>query len=494
MKNIRLTLFFVFGILFGQINAQTEYLMLNDSSILKFINTGLFQIQNIHFKGFPGTVYQATIEDPFTRDLKYYSNGVNVWNSNGNFVFGSTDTMPTQVYVYSLIQNCFIIGSYNKTFWIRATTYGLNITPFLEIVTICDSCQNYEGEFIDRDTFYSTTSNEITGSFGVVRHANGNDWWIIGQLQDDNRLIRWKMENDTLKGPWYQLVTMDLSTYNWTPQYAGNSGFNSTINFSKSGSKLLITNHSAGMSVFDFNRQTGIVNNEYNQQPFFLPNYKVKHAGYGDFSPNERFLYLIGYDTLYQVDLQDMAPWNNRKIIYYDYTGPGGDTTISVPHRTKTDEMIFRTNSTYGSQYNEYLWRIPYPDSLYPQCGIDSVYFNFLPHVYTCNCWGIPTNPDYDLGPITSTSVELNPKMEAIVYPNPASERLVLELQGADWKDIMEYQLMTLQGKECVFHFTPTLGLNTAEADVSYLSPGMYFLKLTDNKQRLTVLKVQIMR
>jgi hypothetical protein len=131
---------------------------------------------------------------------------------------------------------------------------------------------------------------------------------------------------------------------------------------------------------------------------------------------------------------------------------------------------------------------------LYPQCGIDSVYFNYLPHVYTCNCWGTPTNPDYDLGPITSTSEELNAKMEAKVYPNPASERLVLELQGADWKDITEYKLMTLQGKECVLRFSPTLGLNTVEADVSHLSPGMYFLKLIDTRQRTKMLKVQIIR
>jgi hypothetical protein len=494
MKNIQLALVCVLGILFGHVYAQTEYIMLNDSAMLKFTNSGVNQVQNIHFKGLQCCLYQATMDDPTTRNLKYYSNGVNIWNSNGNYVFGSTDTVPIGPYTYTLMQNCFIPGSFNKTFWIRATKSNLNFNPFIEVITICDSCQNYEGEFIDRDTFYSTTTHELTGDFGIVRHANGTDWWIIGQLQDDNRLIRWKMENDTLKGPWYQLITMDLSTYNWTPSYLGNVGAYSTFNFSKSGTKLLITNQYAGMSVFDFNRQTGVVSNEYYQTPFFLPSYHVWHARYGDFSPNERFLYLISADTLYQVDLQDLTPWDNRKIIYFDFTGPYGDTTFNEFHRTKTDEMIFGTNSTFISQFNDHLWRIPYPDSLYPQCGIDSVYFNYLPHVYTCNCWGIPTNPDYDLGPITGTSEELNAKMEAIVYPNPASERLVLELQGADWKDITEYKLMTLQGKECVFHFIPTLGLNTVEADVSHLSPGMYFLKLTNTSQQTKVLKVQIMR
>ena len=487
MKYILFLLFF----LVGKVNAQTEYIMLADSGMLKFTSSGVNLIPNVNFKGMTCCVYTATMEDPTTRNLKYYSNGVNVWNANGNYVYGSTDTVPILPFTYTYMQNCFIPGNYNKTFWIRASVYNPNYNPFLEVVTLCDSCHNYEGEFIDRDTFYSTTTQEITGEFGIVQHANGNDWWIIGQLQDDNRLIRWKMENDTLKGPWYQLINMDLSTYNWTPGYGGNIGLLSTINFSKSGTKLLITNQFAGMSVFDFNRQTGVVSNEYYQLPFFMPNYNVRHARFGDFSPNERFLYLIGGDTLYQVDLQDLTPWDNRKILYFDFTGPGGDTTFHEFHRTKTDEMIFGTNSTYGPQFLDYLWRIPYPDLLYPQCGLDSLYLNLTPYV---NILGIPTNPDYDLGPITSTSEELNPKMEALVYPNPASERLMLELQGADWKDITEYKLMTLQGKECVLRFSPTLGLNTVEADVSHLSPGMYFLKLIDTRQRTKVLKVQIIR
>jgi hypothetical protein len=436
-------------------------------------------------------LFSSSMEDPLTRQLKYYSNGVNVWNQNQNFVFGSTDTFA-QTYVNSLsrMRNGFIPGSFGKTFWVRATNYALSYNGFLEVVTICDSCQNYEGEFIDRDTFYSTTTQEITGVFNIIRHGNGIDWWIIGTLESTNRLIRWKMENDTLKGPWYQMVTYDNGINN-----ASDIGLIGRLVFNKNADQLLLINEYAGMSVFDFDRNTGLVSNEKYTPPRWTnhyPNAPISFQRFGDFSPNGRFLYLAEYDTLYQLDLLDTLPWDNKKVIY-SIPKENEDSILFNVYRTKDGQVLISTNgSSLGGDFNKYLWRIPYPDSLWPQCGIDT-FFYYLPY-NSINSWGTPTNPDYDLGPVTSTSEELNPKIESIVYPNPASDRLVLELQGADWKDITEYKLMTLQGRECVFHFTPTLGLNTVEADVSHLSPGIYFLKLTDTRQRTKVLKVQIMR
>ena len=493
MKNTQLALLFVLGILFGHVYAQTEYFPTRDSTIFKCYNCNIQSLPAMNYITNPAIwLFPSAMEDPITRQLKYYSNGVNVWNQYGNFVFGSIDTIPIQATSLALMRNGFIPGSFGKTFWVRATN-GENQSSnnnFLEIVTICDSCQNYEGEFIDRDTFYSTTTQDITGAFNIIRHGNGIDWWIIGTLESTNRLIRWKMENDTLKGPWYQMVTYDNGINSWADM-----GGRGRLVFNKNADQLLVINHYAGMSVFDFDRNTGLVSNEKYTPPRWTtayPNCPEAFPPYGDFSPNGRFLYLAERDTLYQLDLLDTVPWDSKKVMY-SIPQENDDSIFCNVYRSKDGQVFISTNgSSLGGDFGSYLWKIPNPDSLWPQCGLDTFFF-YLPY-NSINQWGTPTNPDYDLGPITSTSEELKPKMEALVYPNPASERLVLELQGADWNDITEYKLMTLQGRECVFHFTPTLGLNTVEADVSHLSPGMYFLKLTDTRQRTKVLKVQIMR
>jgi hypothetical protein len=78
---------------------------------------------------------------------------------------------------------------------------------------------------------------------------------------------------------------------------------------------------------------------------------------------------------------------------------------------------------------------------------------------------------------VTALMPDSNKKKDIIIYPNPASENIVIELSGAEKSDQMDFTLFDLQGKRVVDnHRLPT---KTIEIKLPVLKPGVYFYEIT---------------
>lgn len=122
----------------------------------------------------------------------------------------------------------------------------------------------------------------------ACRHANGRDWWIIAQNNDDRtKFTRFMIGPDFVKGPFIQHfdvpVTFDCGGTNV---------------FSPDGTKWLHSEWQSGTQIFDFDRETGLLSNfRYLDHPY------PQIAGDIIVSPNSRFLYLLDGGAIRQFDI-----------------------------------------------------------------------------------------------------------------------------------------------------------------------------------------------
>ena len=84
---------------------------------------------------------------------------------------------------------------------------------------------------------------------------------------------------------------------------------------------------------------------------------------------------------------------------------------------------------------------------------------------------------------------ELN--LHLSVYPNPASDYLVIQL-NQEYKNGLSVRLVNIQGAGCgIFKFNSS----TAVIDVSGLAPGMYYLQISDpDSNAMKTFKITIIK
>lgn len=150
----------------------------------------------------------------------------------------------------------------------------------------------------------------FTGTFGngkitATRHANGRDWWIPIPESGSNRYYIFLVDPQG----------MHLShTQEIGPENEIGVGF---AEFSQDGSKYAIinwvnTDEGAILDYYDFDRCTGRFS-EHRRLKFNLGSFGVGVT----FSPNNRFLYVSLWKTLYQIDLVN-APQDTVVADYWD--------------------------------------------------------------------------------------------------------------------------------------------------------------------------------
>jgi hypothetical protein len=91
----------------------------------------------------------------------------------------------------------------------------------------------------------------------------------------------------------------------------------------------------------------------------------------------------------------------------------------------------------------------------------------------------------YEISIITSVN-DLAIELKAQVYPNPATDKLILSIGSQEYKNL-RYQLIDLQGKTIA---SDRVNQNTQSIDMSKLSNGTYFLRVLSNKQQLKTFQI----
>jgi Secretion system C-terminal sorting domain len=339
------------------------------------------------------------------------------------------------------------------------------------------------GAVIEKNTMID--SYKAWDAIGAVKHGNGRDWWMITKSHNNSQ------RSDSLN---IYLITPD--GIQGHVQQIGDSAYGGFANmiFNRDGSKFLFTAGTGLIEVMDFDRCTGLLSNANVIFPF-NPHPVIRGSA---FSPNGNVLYYATGDVksyLIQLDLTAPNIWASRDTLArMDAPGDAAGSLRLAPDNKIYWSCAWTNGVVFNYPYQDTMYHpenmnlsvINDPDVVGSGCNV-SMYSFYLGGKRTY--WGLPNNPDYDLGPLSGSACDslsngINETERIItlnVYPNPATESVFIS--GIEEKIISVEALNSLsQIVSLKFeHESSRVKINTGT-----LISGIYLLKISTNKKQYT--------
>lgn len=380
---------------------------------------------------FEGT---TAISDEQTGQLLFYTNGLNVYSHNHTLMQNGYQAALST----SITQNIIVKkpGSTSTFYLFTADVQGgISSNPAfptaigINWAEIDMSLNGGLGSVVSKFNILKDTSN--CEKLTAVRHANGQDIWLVGHEYGNNNFFVYQITSagiDTIP-QFFSLGPTIITPQQGIPAQSRYDAIGE-MKASPDGSRIAFTSYYNGYTaVFDFDNTSGAIT-----QPIEL---KITGGGYGlTFSPDNNLLYLGRIDTnttgglpstadLLQFDLRsgDSATIQNSVQSIYSCVNCGFSSMKIAPNR----KIIVSHYGTSGSFTGDpFLGVISKPDSI----GIYATYAHFgISLNGQPSSWGLNNlmeNPNYCL----TTDIEEFTALAApfIVSPNPFTD--VLHISG----------------------------------------------------------------
>ncbi len=410
----------------------------------------------------------ASISDSLG-NMKFFSNGCVVGNVlNDTMINGDSLNPGPCVDSYCantgnvLIQGNLILPYPNNSnqyvFFHETCDYTTNLSPTKLYTSVIDmTLDSGRGGVISKNVvLYQDTLCDI--SLTAVKHANGNDWWILVHEKYTSNYIRFLLTNSGISGPFFQSIGPVFSVDGY-----GSSKFSPDGNWYATGSRP------GGIDLYQFDRCSGtLFNRTYLDFPDTIWNFV-------EFSPNSRFLYAVWLFSIYQLDLNSADITNSRQLVGTDDGVLAlGQTTRYFYPQLGPDGKIY-----ISCEANVYLHTIENPDSLGVGCNViqRSLY------IPSSNSM-LPNFPNYRLGAVDSLYCDTinlvrseHKQPEGIsVYPNPANDFINISPKNENEK-IETFLFYNQYGR-----LISSQIFSSQEVNLQSLSSGLYLLEVRTNK------------
>ncbi|MCG8389791.1 MAG: T9SS type A sorting domain-containing protein [Cytophagales bacterium] len=378
----------------------------------------------------------ASISNPQSGELLFYSNGETVWNrehevmQNGVGLRGELSTnqgvlitpFPGESDLYYL-------------FTLSATVKEDSTSAQLYYSVVDMSLDNGLGAVLEQ-TKNTFITNRLTEKMTAIRHANGQDFWlIVHEMWNNNFLVyhigpgRVNLHRRVAIGSIHPIDTMDINM---------GSGY---LKASPNGKKLAQTQYSGSMGVplelFDFDSTTGTISN-----PLSLGNFLTQHGM--SFSPDNTKLYVNGTctncpgppDIFYQFDLEqnDIAAsrigliFNNPR---FDFN-PLDNSWAAIALQNAPDGKIYTTGSSGNLRDPQLvtsdLLVINNPNAHGYDSDIRLVSFNFRSGMVRNGLPNFIESTFNNLSPTNNPNAPCSDEIGIDLYPNPTGDYITLEV------------------------------------------------------------------
>ena len=379
-------------------------------------------------------------------------------------------------------------------------TLDLNIDKGLYYSVIDMSLDNGLGDVTIKNINLNTIwwADEIN----AIKHANGRDWWIILRTEQNN-----------FDDKYYRYLVSPNGIDSMPAQQIGTGSQTGFVEFkwNKQGDKMAMVNYAGLVEIYDFDRCTGLLSNPITvRQPVTVN--PAPAINFCEFSSSGDFLYISANpiipdsSRLIQIDLRSYPNNITMDTLWSTYYPK---VTAGALKRGPDDKIYFSC-AYVPSNFNNY----PYADSMYNQYNMNLGVINspdslglacdFQPWSFYLNgkrtYWGLPNNPDYDMGPVVgsicdslSTGFATITNTKGVinkVFPNPNNGAFYIELTQTFASPVWA-ELYDTQGKLCArqlidnTHYTTPIHFEQVVA-------GIYTLKLSTNKINLGTVKVVV--
>ena len=430
--------------------------------------------------------------------LLFYSDGCKIYNRTGQVMMNGSGLNPGAAYSTG---NCPDEGN--------AIPKGLLILPLpgdSSRYCIFHKAAEFDGgKLLIKKLYYSQVDMSANGGLGkvleknkvivsdtlqggnlhAVRHANGEDWWIMLAKSTADVVYSVLLTGDGIAGVFEQQVGIIPDPW------FSSAGMTC---FSPDGTKYARWYKNEQLSLFDFDRNTGLLSN---LQQFYVDSTGGNY-NYGgcSFSSSSRFLYVNTQLSLYQFDLAaadvqaskthvgefDGYLWWGQLPVTFGFMQLAPDCKIYIPSRNGSDILHVIHN----------------PDV--PGLGCNFVQHEF--YLPALNASTIPNFPNYRLGtpyPVCDSSIQLvtsavpvlPPVREVRVWPNPARGEVQVGLP-AQLPSLVSWVLYDAMGRR-VIERRLEVGQSVQAVPLDGAPPGLYFWEARTAGGRLGSGKLVVM-
>jgi hypothetical protein len=517
LSNMRISLIFFFALIQFYAFTQPMYDAKRDFMWIFGKEQGLNNVDQVYFdfrtdsisffiRSIPGQELHQTNTSicDTTGNLLFYSNGCVLVDSNYHYIPGA-DTInkgPEWEYYcprsgsnvtrgYGAVNGCWILPVAEKKYKVfcvellnsTAHTSGMRYTTVIQ-----DSITNLlSGYNVDQFLFQA----DIHGNKrGIVRHANGRDWWMINEGY--GKKTYYVSRIDSSDQPLETLI-QTFPILKDTGYHGGGQAC-----FSPDGTKYVAIDARAQCQVFDFDRCAGKLSNP-RQIPLIYPYDSIGFITGAAISPNSRFLYLMLNTRIKQYDLwaTDIAASGIEVAIYDGWVDHWSYPPTFYQSQLGPDGKIYVMNAAARGTFTV----IDEPDSLGLACKvIQHKHIVVLNHLIAQP----PRFPNFRLGPIAgslcdtltvNTKTPVLPYVHFVLRPNPANNYTVIDISVPDYSDAMrlEADVATLEGKIINSYQLPPYAA-LLRIETNHLANGMYFVTLKSKGIPLKTEKLVILR
>lgn len=430
-----------------------------------------------------GTIAISNSNGP---SLQAYSNGCRVFNrkyevmANGDsivsgFIYSSYCDLPSDASPYPMgavmipwpgTKDSVFLFNLNMEF-IYYDTSSNPVGPSLMFYSLIDLSldDGYGAVVKKRQIAISDTLSR--GHVRAVKHANGEDWWIVIPRSQSDCYYSLPVTKDGIRTP----------VYTCTEKIWGDIDAQGQATFSPDHTRYARFNGPGGLHLFTFDPETGDMT--YDTGDDFSD--KVFYEAGVAFSPSGRYLYATTDHQLYQYDLQAPDFKASRTLI------AERDPTFKDPFTARFYLCVLAPDGRIyiapSGQFN-YLQVIRSPDC--PGLACDFVQNHIK--IYGSGVWGLPNIPFsrnwtgyYGCDTTTSTSDIYTETQPFSLYPNPADDYLFIKrnipLPGMTAVFYNQFGQIVLQ-RELGKAFDT--GLYVGE-----MLSGYYVIQLLDNQGRI---------
>ena len=425
-------------------------------------------------------------------DIRYFNNGVLkaiVYNKD-HLQMVNGDSLNCEVWYHEMV---IVPDPANSQlyyiFHIGVTgQYGL----YYSIVDM--TLDSGRGAVISKNNQLQT--KKATDCIQAVRNGNGKDWWVI--------FTHWQYPNNSF---YVYSVTQQGVAFDHVDSIGpiASSG-GGDLRFNSTGNQFAYCSWKGLLALYDFDRCTGSItlNKSIHQED---PNGNYPYFFDCCFSPNDSLLYIscapyfTTFDTtqiyLYQLPLTAFNVYAS-KILIWQQTYP---LTIGAV-RLAPDNKIYIASQSTGYPYDSTNY---YPENMnlsvinQPNRRGGAVACDFQPYSFYLGgkrtYWGLPNNPNYDLGPLTGSlcdtinavveQTEINSPVLNLSYQSAWQIAIVnaSRLKGSKVKiyltDISGRILLVEEGKTTGGYFTKNISIDN-------FALGVYIVTIVTEKEKLS--------
>ncbi|MFN8298618.1 MAG: T9SS type A sorting domain-containing protein [Chitinophagales bacterium] len=456
----------------------------------------LYGISVMDFNDTPQNIYYDSIQMNFDRtnvsycdgsgNLLFYTNGIYIANSLDEKIENS-DSLNWGGIIYLVNPGIYKYGyrtfqgivaledpGVSNQYYIINTVIDTTAAGPLDIKKVVYhklslNANGGLGRVLDRNQ--TIIDGELSMEMAVIRHANGRDWWIIVRQQNTNCYKR-----ILLSATGITAIQPDICLGQVFPNYDVGS-----FAVSPDGARVAHYCPRNGVQIFDFDRCEGLLTNVLHIATPGLFDSSYYFGGLC-FSPSGRFLYLGATAYVFQYDTWaiDVAGSVDTVAVYDGAMNPFGSYFITM--QMGPDGKIYESCGNAENVYHI----IERPDEKGDSC----LFIQHGIHLPTYSC-GVPNFPNYRLGALagspcdtlTHIGAPTLSDLQIKLYPNPASEYVVIDYGTIDWgKGKADLQLTNWLG-QLVYEQPLPMYSGFQKVAVAGFASGDYTVTISQGKQ-----------